>query len=284
VRDLELVPAHEHGLRCSDVATTVAAPHAPPVLEQRQVSLGRQVRRLDNRPNPKVIPSSGPPSGATAGFWYAVCSFRAPVRPLLPAFAALFTLTASTRAFAEEAPRSGSFFLFELSSGLSEPAYAGDDLGVSYGVSGGLAFKLKKLPLRFHFLTSFFARTWNGSGSYAGVPYSSARRDLDLFLAHRIALPIYGRLRAYGEIGLGHRWASAEVHRAEELPDLSVESDRLLLVVAAGLQLRLTDNVSIGVRGELLPSSDRQDVVALATGAPLTTNRGSLLAQLGLHF
>jgi hypothetical protein len=204
---------------------------------------------------------------------------------------ATFLLLAAAPAWAEEststpskAAQRGSFFLLELSTGLSEPAYDSGSPAIAYSLTGGVTFKLKALPLRFHFLGTIAGRNAEAGGERAGLAFSSSRFDFDLYGAHRIAVPVFGSLRLYGELGLGHRWTSADLRRGGELEDLRERRGGLLVVIAAGAQLRLTQNLSAGIRGELTPTAGDYDVVAAASGLAPTTNRAALMLQLGLHF
>lgn len=208
----------------------------------------------------------------------------AAVHRIVASLAFLTAITAATTAQAETPNPRGTFFLLELSTGLSESAYLQGDPALAYGLTGGLTFKLKKFPVRFHVLTTFLTRASNASGAFEGVPYSTSRRDLDLYLAARMAMPLFAGLRLYTEVGAGHRWASADLHRGAGLGDLAVDSSRTLVVLAAGFQYRLTDNVSLGVRGELTPGGTKSDIISEATGADLSTDRASFMAQLGFHF
>ena len=183
---------------------------------------------------------------------------------------------------AEKKP--GTFFLVELQTGLAESPYGEGSPALTYGLAAGLTWKWKALPLRFHLLTGLTARGGQLAGQYRGIPYSAERQDVDLYLAHRLALPIWGPIRIYGEAGLGHRWATHRVRRSGALGSLSTTSDELVVILAAGVQARLTRHISAGVRLEALPLDSAADIVSATTGVESTTNRLGVVAQLGLHF
>ena len=73
-----------------------------------------------------------------------------------------------------------------------------------------------------------------------GAAFATDRRDVDLYLANRIVLPIVDPIRIYGELDLGHRWMSSTVHRGHELGSLSGVEDRFLVLVAVCLTARLS--------------------------------------------
>ena len=193
--------------------------------------------------------------------------------------AALFVCAAPGEARARP---SGTFFLVEVSTGITESAYAGGP-GMSYGVTAGVTLKHRRYPFRFHFLSTLVGRNAVGRGEHRGFAYAADRRDVDLYASHRLVVPIGWRLRLYGEAGVGQRWIDASLRRAS-LGTLSVRDSELLVVLAGGLQARLSERFSIGLRGEVTPLDPAADLIAAATGGVSTQNRVSLSAHLGIHF
>jgi opacity protein-like surface antigen len=187
------------------------------------------------------------------------------------------------------APRAASagtptFFVLELSTGIAEAAYSPGDPGLAYGLAAGLSFKLHDFPLRFYFLTGLSGRQARSIGAIEGTSAFATRRDLDLYLSHRIGLPIFGPLRLYGEIGIGRRWVDERVSRGDGLGDLPAAWNETVLALALGLEARISDLFSVGLRTEMTPFGSDVDLVTASTGAQLTRNRVALLGQIGIHF
>jgi hypothetical protein len=184
----------------------------------------------------------------------------------------------------DRAEAKGTHFLLELNTGLGESAYEQGAVGLAYGASFGFTWKITGVPLRFALLGTIASRNAEVSGSYSGIEYASDRRDLDVYVAQRIGIPIVGMLRFYGEAGLGNRIRTQTLRRGGDLPSLNAASNELLVVLAAGLQARLTENFSIGLRGELTPRTSDPDLAVVAAHRTPTSSRTAVLAQLGVHF
>jgi hypothetical protein len=200
-----------------------------------------------------------------------------PMRLVLPALF-LLSLGASSTARAE-----GTYFLVELNTGVGESAYTTGNVGLNYGLSVGTSFKFKVLPLRFYVLASLIGRNASTSGTHEGVPYVAERIDLDLYGAVRTVLPIWNVLRIYAEFGAGNRFIFNTIRRGAELGTIDGRDNALLFVIALGLQARLSDHFSVGLRGELTPIGKADLASHIADVAP-TENRLSAFAQLGIHF
>ncbi|MFO0723675.1 MAG: hypothetical protein U1E65_07845 [Myxococcota bacterium] len=186
---------------------------------------------------------------------------------------------------AQAAEPSSTLFMFELSSGVAEPAYSGGDISLSYGITGGLTFKLKSFPLRFYALTTLIGRNGHGTGGSGGLSFSADRHDVDLYWSLRLVMPVFANFRVYAEGGLGHRWSWVELKRSGDLPPVESRDRGLVGVIAIGAQVRVMENLSLGLRGEMTPSNaSSEDAVSGLTGAALTHNRFTLMAQVGFHF
>lgn len=181
------------------------------------------------------------------------------------------------------AEAAGTHFVLELTTGLGESAYRDESPGLTAGVAFGTSFKLTFLPVRWYILANVAGRNAYTDGSLGGVDYNLDRRELDLYLSQRLVLPIYGSIRAYGEVGLGQRFTTQTLSRPA-LGSLSETNNTLLLVGALGLQARLHENFSVGLRAEVAPLSGPADLAAIAADVYPTPNRVALLAQLGFHF
>ncbi len=189
----------------------------------------------------------------------------------------------STGLFAASAHAEGTYFLVELNTGVGESAYSTGSVGLNYGLSLGTSFKLKALPLRWYVLASLVGRNASTSGTHGGVPYVAERVDLDLYGALRTVLPIWRMLRIYAEVGAGNRFLFNTIRRGDDLGTIDGRDHALLFVLALGLQARLTETFSVGLRGEMTPIG-RADLASHVADVTPTENRLSAFAQLGIHF
>jgi hypothetical protein len=178
----------------------------------------------------------------------------------------------------------GTHFVLELNTGLGESAYEDGDPGLAYGASFGFTWKWTGLPLRFALLGTVASRNTTIAGNYEGLSFSSDRRDLDVYIAPRLVIPIFGRIRVYGEVGLGERIRTETLRLGEDLEPLSATSHETLFIFAAGLQARLSTHFSLGIRGEIVPADPNPDLVIAATHVEADQMRTALLAQIGVHF
>ncbi|MEO1335257.1 MAG: hypothetical protein AAFV29_06420, partial [Myxococcota bacterium] len=121
-------------------------------------------------------------------------------------------------------------------------------------------------------------------GRHQGIGFEADRRELDIFVSQRTVVPVWRFVRVYFETGLGQRLMSQTIRRREQLGNLSASSNQLMMVLGLGLQARLTDVVSVGVRGEITPLDVDADVASFAVDLQPETNRLSLFAQVGIHF
>lgn len=197
-------------------------------------------------------------------------------------FAVAVTSALAFTPFTAEAK--GTHFLLELNTGLGESAYEQGDAGLAYGASFGFTWKITGVPLRFALLGTIASRNAEVSGTYNGLAYDSDRRDLDVYLAQRIGIPVWRMIRFYGEAGAGNRIRTQTLRLGNDLGSRSSATNELLIVLALGLQARLSENFSIGVRGELTPRTSDPDLAAVAAHLTPTTSRTAILAQLGVHF
>lgn len=184
---------------------------------------------------------------------------------------------------ATAAQAAGSLFMVEVSTGLSEPVASRGDVGLTYGLTTGFTWKLVALPLRFHLLGNLVGRNAHGNGSLRGIEVSSERQDVDLYGSLRIALPLVGGLRVYGEGGLGVRWSAQTLHRPG-LDALDARASVPIAVGALGVQYRLMEALSVGLRGEVVGATETDDVLAALADRDYDAERLSLLVQLGFHF
>ena len=245
---------------------------------------------------------SRPDDGAALGVYLAIDTRRASPRPraglvggtarafvhgavrIFRAIPAAAALAVGISLVPERAEARGTFFLLELSTGIAEPAYDSGEIGLTYGLSAGMTWKFTKFPPRFHLLLSTSAKSARSSGTVDGLRFNAEHHAIEVYVAHRIAMPMWGPMRIYGEVGLGERFITSAIRREADLGRLSSSSAELLVVLAAGLQFRLTEGFSLGLRAEMTPLDRDLDLISATSRHPLTNNRGSLQAQLGIHF
>jgi hypothetical protein len=195
-------------------------------------------------------------------------------------FCTVLPITASAGA---DAKPGGTFFMLEVDTGLRLPSHAGSGPGLAYGVAAGLTWKFRALPLRFHLLTHLQGGKEGFEGLYADVPYTISRRELDLRLSFRTAIPILKPLRLYAEIGSGERWAWESVRRGAGLGSLSSSSADEVWVWAVGCTARIHRNLSVGLRLQGSDGPDSHFLRAIA-GLEESETRMTGLAQMGFHF
>ncbi len=184
----------------------------------------------------------------------------------------------------EKAEAKGTHFVLELNTGLGESAYQQGPMGLAYGASFGFTWKMTGVPLRFALLGTIAGRNTNIAGAYDGLSFAHERDDLDVYVAQRLGIPIVGLLRFYGEAGIGQRIRSEELRLGGDYGTLSSTTNEMLIVLAAGLQARLSENFSLGLRGELMPLVPRPDLALEIAHVAPTTARTALLIQIGVHF
>lgn len=184
---------------------------------------------------------------------------------------------------ARHASAQATYFLLEAETGLAQSAYQGGDIGTYYGLRSGLTFKPVGAPIRLHLLLGSGLRSSQLVGAQGGLLYTAEQYDVDLYVSSRLVVPVLG-LRAYAEVGAGSRLSFQSLQRDPSLGGVSVWSDELLLFVALGLQVRLTDNLSAGLRFELNPLTAGPSLISRATGHDPTELRGTGIIHVGFHF
>lgn len=197
---------------------------------------------------------------------------------------ALVVAAATLRPSPAWAKNKGTWFIVEVQGGVAESAYSGGGLGVAYGLSAGATVKFKSFPVRWYLLASVLGRNTWVQGRHQGIGFDAERRELDLFFALRTVVPVWRLLRVYVELGLGQRLLSQTIQRGEQLGSLNQSADHLLLVLGVGLQARLTNQFSVGLRGEITPLDAGPDLTTFAADLEPEPNRLSLFAQIALHF
>lgn len=202
--------------------------------------------------------------------------------PRLPLF--LCVAGGLSAGLAGTAEAAGTHFLVELNTGLGQSAYESGSPGLAYGASFGIALKLKAFPVRWYLLGAVAGRNGTIALNRLGIPYDAERRDLDLYAALRTVIPVWSVVRVYFEPGIGQRFATQTIHRGADLGSLSASSRQLLLVLALGVEARLNETFSIGLRGEYEPLDPTPDLAETAADIAPTRHRTALMAQVGIHF
>ena len=205
------------------------------------------------------------------------------MRARITLLCASFALNAASFGLADSAHAEGSYFLLETETGISESAYEGGDPGIYYGFRSGLTWKPKAAAVRFHLLVGAGLRNSQVLGAQSGRIYAAEQYDLDLYVSTRVVVPVFG-MRLYAEAGVGDRLSFQSLLRDPALGSLSVSSDQLLLLTAIGAQLRLTKNISAGLRLEMNPLAADPTLISHVTGRAPTALRMSGMIHLGLHF
>lgn len=175
------------------------------------------------------------------------------------------------------------FGLVEVGGGVSTPAYSAGAPGwmcdLAAGVSGGFA----RDPVRFALLLEFGARGAALSSHGDGLDSRAHLRGVDVRLVPRVAVPVWGPLRAFAEMGFGARWIEETVEFDTTLVPLRTSWGTLLLRPAAGIEARLDEIFSVSVKVGVDVLRDDGDLIALATSAPLR-RPVDVVATLGVHF
>ncbi len=178
----------------------------------------------------------------------------------------------------------GTHFVAELSGGLATSPYEQDAWIPAMGVSLGATWKLPRLSLRWYLLGTFSHRSREVSGSYRNDGFRAQREEYDLYGASRFVLPVWRSVRVYGEVGIGRRFYTQRLSRASLPQNLSEESSAFLLVLAAGLSVRVASPFSVGLRAELTPLTSQAGLPSYAVSLFPRARGGSMLAQIGIHF
>jgi hypothetical protein len=186
-------------------------------------------------------------------------------------------------AFPRDAEAKGTFYLVELRSGIAEGAHDSGQAGLSMGLTAGLTFKPIALPVRFYLLGNLTSRNGITKGAVGALDYHAERRELDLYVSQRVVVPMYRWLRGFVEGGIGQRYVHETVSRSD-LGSFREGTHHLLVVIAAGLQARVSETFSVGVRGELIPFAASAVLTESLTGLAPSSNRRSLMGQIGIHF
>ncbi|MBI4818428.1 MAG: hypothetical protein HY791_19335 [Deltaproteobacteria bacterium] len=180
-----------------------------------------------------------------------------------------------------EAGERPTWFMVEVASGVANGGDAGAGPSLLHELSAGVTWKWH--GLRFHVLVTAAMRRSSGATAYEGLLVDLSRSDLDLFLAPRLVVPVFGRGRLYAEVGSGFRYMEGRIDRGFELGSLSAVTSVPVIVGAIGGGVRFLPSVSAGLRAELSAPIGSFDPIAHLSGQP-SNARAALLGTLGIHF
>ncbi len=201
--------------------------------------------------------------GVRPGLARAAPLDRAPAAPLAPANGESASLA--------RADKAGSHFLLEGSAGFGVAGASGVALSGMLGAGGRVPGSPLRLYLVGELAQSTSERARSSEGSAELVQYES----LDVSLGLRGYVPVYGRLRFFADALLGRTLSTAS--EESELAHAQVWTN--LFALAAGLQLRVIDELSCGVRTRVAFEGDGEGSSSVAT-----VQRWSAGATLTAHF
>jgi hypothetical protein len=174
----------------------------------------------------------------------------------------------------------GQLFFVEAQPGAEageEPAVGGA-FGLEMGAGGSWAGSRPRFFL--------VARYEHAAIEYApegALRFRSQREYDDLAAGLRILLPIVEPVRIYGEGLVGASFTDATLDRPG-LAALDAAHTRAIGQAAFGVQLRLHQNFSVGMRIQQTWLDHSPDVLAALVGERLDTTRTTVAATLGVHF
>jgi hypothetical protein len=172
-------------------------------------------------------------------------------------------------ATAEKAP--GSHFLVEGNAGFGVAGGSGITLGGLIGAGG----RVPSTALRLYLVGELVQSTSESEQTSEGGLKLVDSEVTDAGLGLRGYVPVYGRLRFFTDALLGRTLSTSsddsELGRAREWSSL--------FALAAGLQLRVIDELSCGARGRVAFAADSEGV-----GSSSTHQRWSVAATLTAHF
>jgi hypothetical protein len=169
------------------------------------------------------------------------------------------------------AARAENHFLLELEGGLNSPV--GVEAEADDGYGGALTFGIGG---RFrHSTPALYLVGRAGYGEVGSVgPARTGGASLDreqreYAFGGRIYLPITERLRVMLQVAAGQIFEDAIVRR-DGHPEVRLEDDRFAVFGDAGLQLRLSNQLSVGGNVGLAwqPEDEGPDLASLAAGIP----------------
>ncbi len=160
-------------------------------------------------------------------------------------------------------------FLLEAQGGLTSPlgVDAHVDEGAAFGGTFGFGGRIKGFAPAYYLIGTLGRAGYD----FTGPPsYGSAhveRDQIDWSLGGRIYLPVSERLRVLAQVGFGETYDKARVSRAG-YRTLLLDTEVFTVQTQVGLQYRLSDALSLGLKGELsfYPDSEELRLAGLSAG------------------
>jgi hypothetical protein len=163
----------------------------------------------------------------------------------------------------------GSHFLVEGNAGFGVAGASGVTLGALFGAGG----RVPSTPLRLY-LVGELARSTSERPAESEARSELVQDEItDAGLGLRGYVPVYGRLRFFGDASLGRSLRTS----SEDASLGRVREWTSLFALAAGLQLRVIDELSCGARGRVAFAED-------GLVGSSTHQRWSMSATLTAHF
>lgn len=159
---------------------------------------------------------------------------------------AFVAIAAACCACTARAHANGTHFLAELDAGASLSGDGGPAASLALGAGG----KLRGFAPRFYLLGTFGCSEYEAAPAADVATWAGNETGTfsDLALGPRMYVPIFGRLRWFGEGLIGASYASATYVEPGLPAPLSAGEWLLLGVVATGLQWRFTTAFALGAR------------------------------------
>ena len=178
----------------------------------------------------------------------------------------------------DRAQARGSHFLLEVGAG----ATLSGDGGVAVSADLGAGGKFRAFPPRFYWIAHFGLSHYEEERLSALPPQHEEGSFYDLATGPRVYVPLSGELRWLGEALLGASRVEGR-YSQPDLGPLSAERWLLLGLLSTGLQLRVLQQLSVGVRITLALDQGTLPGVHRLAGAS-SPARTSLTTGLTWHF
>jgi hypothetical protein len=160
--------------------------------------------------------------------------------------------------------RPGTHFLLEANGG---EALAGGRGPYALGLFGW-GGRPGGLPLRLYLVAEVAFSASSADGVTAlGVPFTDDRQRGDLEVGLRAYLPIWGPVRVFGDLLVGERHLSATLDR-RGWPRLSEDHWGGTAAAAAGVQVRVLHDLSVGARAHFALDDEDPDDLRSILGSP----------------
>ncbi|MFZ4736124.1 MAG: hypothetical protein ACOYM9_09275 [Bradymonadia bacterium] len=173
-------------------------------------------------------------------------------------------------AHADEGGGTANHFLFETAAGVAVPVGRENEVGPGYGgqATFGVGGRIPGTAPAWYLVLRVGGDRLEELGPARTGSAEIARGAFEWGFAGRVYVPVFGpRLRLVVEAGAGERLETARVER-DGHAGIEFDTERFALFGATGLQLRLTEHLSLGGLVDLawMPAQVGEDLAALAAG------------------